>query len=865
MDLQLDSKYIKKWFERNRYRFYRGGLWLLEGEIGFENEINFQDAMLRILLVRLSTYHNVVNSYTFSLLKELSKRVDGVYIDFAFMPPIKDLNLMIKENIPLLIGKNSKEPGVNFDLIGISNSIIQELINLPILLYYTGINFNVNERLKDENIPIIILGGANASLTKCLVSMDKKESFVDAIFYGEAEEGFPKILEILKEKKLKGYNKEKILTECEEKVEGFKFIKSEKVVRVVRVKDNKYFGIIKQPIIWFDKDSANKVNIEISKGCPFWCSFCRENYEHKPYREAPIEILIEQAKEIRKNSGAKMAILSSYNFNSYSKLPTLLEKMTKIFPLISLKSERLDIIVKFPQLLNIQHKIGKTSLTISIEGISERLRNYLNKEICEEDILKGFDYIFKSKVRSIKIFLLATGLENDSDFEEFRKLIKKISELKIKNNSKVNLIFSLGALIRFPNTPLFYDKSINNVQFYKKFIKKIKQIINPFGFKVRLSMNEYDYLVGQILSRSQSELYPVLKELSLNKILYYENFSKFHFDNLKKLLNKYNIAMEKYFSKGSDEYKDIDFGVSKEFLKYVYNKNKKYQQILTCVRIKEDKVYCLNCGACDNKKEKYFLINFNYEKKSSFDLKKWKNISYGKIWVYFPFNWEVIPVEIAENYVNLKVINIDDNFLYKFNTSEITKPFDSIRSAGWKLFNLTWDDIQDVKISKLKLLQKKNRNLIFGKIEEDFNLKGFLLWIFKIELVNSELIEELIEFIHYWMRNERQKFIFEKGKNLLKWRISKKGIKKGINIFLNINSGIAYMVIMSSKDSKILLEINKFIIEANKKGIFIRSKLDAIYKRLRENCEVCGNFLYERVISLSGYKTKICSNFHSLI
>ena len=130
----------------------------------------FSQAELRFLICRLSTYRDVSTSISHSLIAQIAGEVEGVFTDFAFLPPPRDIDLMAASRIPPWVGTTTKEPPTAFHVLGISNSFVLELLNLPKLLHLSGIPLFKTERMLREDVPFIILGAPVPALPLCCMA-----------------------------------------------------------------------------------------------------------------------------------------------------------------------------------------------------------------------------------------------------------------------------------------------------------------------------------------------------------------------------------------------------------------------------------------------------------------------------------------------------------------------------------------------------------------------------------------------------------------------------------------------------------------------------------------------------------------------
>ena len=94
----------------------------------------WDDRPLRVMIARMSTYLDTSESFTHPLLYQALADLPEVYPDLAYLPPPKDGVIMAKDGVPWLLGTQSKRGAMDFDVIALSNAIVQELVNLPALM-----------------------------------------------------------------------------------------------------------------------------------------------------------------------------------------------------------------------------------------------------------------------------------------------------------------------------------------------------------------------------------------------------------------------------------------------------------------------------------------------------------------------------------------------------------------------------------------------------------------------------------------------------------------------------------------------------------------------------------------------------------
>ncbi|NUN22643.1 MAG: radical SAM protein [Candidatus Jettenia caeni] len=663
------SQDIKKWYEENYHLLSLSGLWLKGGEPNTMDAALFTQAELRFLVCRLSTYRDVSVSISHSLIAQIAQEVKGVFVDFAFLPPPKDMEIMNDSKIPLWLGITTKEPACAFDILGISNSFVLELLNLPGLLHFSGIPIFKNKRMIRPDIPLIILGGANAAVTSVLHGPIKDQGFennyglVDAVIIGEGEHAIKQFLEIVKEGKSLGLSKAEILNSCHGKVDGFyepdkyehqytMIVQNyseqelgektgseqvekpspssslcEKETKIPLSNEKGLVGIVpREPYVsypvkgaivynldqtktmescplWYDPESLGTGSLQISNGCPCFCAFCAESWERKPYRERSLPKLLEGLRSAKAHQGLDTVNLLSFNFNTHEELYPMVLSFYEETANISLKSQRFDLLSTDRFLVEVLQIIGKTTVSCGMEGISERLRRYLHKNLTEEQVYKACEFLFERGIRELKIFLISTGLEQEEDFLEFEKFVKRLADLKSMCRSNVRSIFSLTPLYYSPHTPLEFHTCITVLEDTKKIRKKVEHICKLHGMEFRESASHEESWLTQLLAMGDRRLTPALVRSSITDgFTYYNNIPNQIIKTWRTYLTELGLSEGHYFrAKGKDHifpWDDIDLGVSKKFLWEEYERSIHFRERDYCLGRPQVEAQCLGCGAC---------------------------------------------------------------------------------------------------------------------------------------------------------------------------------------------------------------------------------------------------------------------------
>ncbi|PIU40941.1 MAG: hypothetical protein COS99_07690 [Candidatus Omnitrophica bacterium CG07_land_8_20_14_0_80_42_15] len=577
-----DKNYdFTKWYQSVYPELAYCGTWLRGNELNTIPTEEYNKRPLKVLFVRLSTYRDVEHSYTHSLLYQLASSLPDVFPDLAYLPPEGDSKIFAQNKIPWLLGTQTKYGPQGFNVIGFSDSIIQEILNIPLFLKNSGIPLEKSARLKRPDIPLIILGGANAPHTS---SIWGDKGLVDGVFVGENPSAIRELLKICSS----GYKARESKVDILKELEGVPgFFSSDGKRKTCKRAGLRPLDVElpEKGVVSYNEDQIGAGYLQISEGCRALCGFCSESWTRKPYIELASSVLLDKAMSMKARMGLERINLFSFNFNMYSEFYELIWNLLPVFKNIGLKTQRFDMIAKDPEIIEYQKLLGKSNFSCGLEGISARLRKYLNKNLKDEGLRKSFSLVFKAGVRELKIFLLCTGREIEDDFKEFGTLLKMIQDEKKKASSSTRVVFSITPLVRFPFTPLEFDASYTP-EAYDVIIKKMHRRISDFNFEAREAMGVKEYLVSQILIRAEDPRIKdaILLALEESGFIYYKNVTPLFFNSFMKNLKNLGVDIQDLLRSSSLEeslkkpWAFISAGIERKTLWEAYQKNIKFEE-----------------------------------------------------------------------------------------------------------------------------------------------------------------------------------------------------------------------------------------------------------------------------------------------
>lgn len=587
------------WYEKTYPELHKSGLWLRGGELNTLPLSEYEARPFRAMFVRLSTYLDTGYSFTHQLLYQLAARTPGVFPDLAYLPPRPDVALFARDKLPWLLGTQTKRGPEDFDLIGFSNAIVQELVNLPAFLATSGIPLSKAARLARADLPLVILGGANA-LYSSAIWLD--DPLVDGVFVGESDEAIRRILEVCRDGKAEGLSKVEVLEALEE-VPGFFQPERPRPVRKAMILDLNRSEALESGPVFYLEEQMGTGHLQISEGCPCFCSFCAESWERKPYRERSAGVLHENALRAKAAMGLDSIDLYSFSFNLHSGLYPLLWELLGTFRNIGLKSQRFDFLAEDPGMVEFQHVVEKANLTCGIEGISPRLRRYLHKNLETGQLLRALGALFRSKARELKLFLVATGLEEEADEEAFEELLGELAKLHRGTGTRV--VFSMTPLVRFPWTPLEFEDAPAPAR-YAGLLRRTAASVRAAGFEFRESAGLPEYWLSQVLVRAADPRVSraLLQAVEATGFLYYRDVPGAFADKFAALLVKQGVDPEGLLRGSTLEesrekpWARVETGVEREFLWEEVQRARAFVEQDYCLGRPWVQAKCGQCGAC---------------------------------------------------------------------------------------------------------------------------------------------------------------------------------------------------------------------------------------------------------------------------
>ena len=567
------------------------------------------------------TYEIGMSHLGMKILYSLVNAREDAWCERVFAPWVDMEEVMRENNIPLY-ALESGDAIKDFDILGFTMQYELSYTNVLNMLDLAGLPVRAKDRT--SLTPIVIAGGA------CVCNAEPMAEFFDITLPGDGEEVTNELIDLLKEYKAKGATKQEFLVAAAQ-IKGV-YVPSlyeveyneDNTVKSVTPTNGAPEKVVKRNVANLDEMFAptefvvpflevvhDRTTVEIFRGCIRGCRFCQAGFLNRPLRSKSPEVVEAQCKAICDSTGYDEISLCSLSTSDYRGLETLIKNMLpwtideKIN--IALPSLRAD---NFPkELMEKLNAVRRSGLTFAPEAGTQRLRDVINKNITEEEVLRTAAQAFAGGWTAVKLyFMIGLPTETEEDIRGIANLAQAVVDEYYKNPDKpkgksVSVSISLASLVPKPFTPFQWEPQDKP----DTLIEKQDFLINCVTTrKVNVSRHvPWTSFLEGVFARGDRRLADVI-ETAWRKGCKLDGWS----EHLKKEAWEESFAENGidpfFYTARRRDYEEVlpwehmDFGVTKKFL---ISENKKAHEGVTTACCREKCAGCgankLNGGACD--------------------------------------------------------------------------------------------------------------------------------------------------------------------------------------------------------------------------------------------------------------------------
>ena len=561
------------------------------------------------------TYEIGMSHLGMKILYGLINQREEFCCERVFAPDTDFEELMRENNIPLY-ALESLTPVAEFDMVGFTLQYELAYTNILNMLELAGIPIFAKDR-GDSLEHMVFAGGP------CVCNPEPIADFFDFFILGEGEEVNLEVMDLYSHMKKQGASRHEFLCEAA-KIEGV-YVPSfydvsynedgtiEKVTpkytapATVRKRIIKDFDKVYYPdtfVVPFTEIVHDRSVVEVLRGCIRGCRFCQAGFIYRPFREKQPDTICRQAEELCRSTGYEELSLSSLSTSDHSGIDEMLTKLLDVTAekriSMSLPSLRVD---NFSDALMEKIKrIRKSGLTFAPEAGTQRLRDVINKNVSDDEIMRAAETAFSGGYFNVKLyFMMGLPTETDEDIAGIADIADRIVDMFFQNPNRprgkmVQISISVATFVPKPFTPFEFEPQVTEDEVRHKQEHLVNSIDPRNAKRVKVSWHEFhiSQLEG-VLARGDRRLSEVIYKAWKNGSRFDSWSDRFNWECWKKAFEECGISPEFYASRR----RSYDEVMPWDHLNYLVDKSffiREHQKAMQGETTPHCRANCSGCG-----------------------------------------------------------------------------------------------------------------------------------------------------------------------------------------------------------------------------------------------------------------------------